>query len=356
MKNMKILLAAVVWGLVGNSGFAADKTPVTAAPKSTEGDKVPPSPRILKLDGNELDLTSLERNSRGKKFVPLDDLIRKEKDKSGKEVEVRYNRRAKYFPGNKNIAVVESRIFSDESAQGQLKVYREDGRKIFEVKAASKKGARLDYEDAAVIGDHHVIALASKYTGENVRELNIYDISSSEVIFSTSFNQSSTFQVSPDEKYALMYCVGAISGASGAVQGATYKYDLNRKRLSKIMEGAAPMAFSKDAANWVLASTQKAGKAQETEFDLGITTFYFFKNGELVGTNQTKPYETPVAKEYSINNKYFVFSGRIDRRMKGNSIASYKTVYYIFDAGNGKLITEGLLPSETVEKYKSEGI
>ncbi|HNW43774.1 MAG TPA: hypothetical protein PKI19_04665, partial [Elusimicrobiales bacterium] len=281
MKNMKILLVVgVVWLSAGIPSFAADKTPVTANTKSTEDEKAPPAPRILKLDGNELNLTNLERDSRGKKFVPLDDVIRKEKNKSGKDVEVRYSRRAKYFPRNKHVALVESRIFSDESAQGQLKVYREDGRKIFEVKAASRKGARLDYEDAAVIGEHHLIAVASKYTGENVRELNIYDIPSSEVIFSTSFNQSSTFQVSPDEKYALMYCVRDASGASGAVQWATYKYDLNSKRLSKVLEDAAPMAFSEDAANWVLASTQKTGKAQETGFDLGITTFYFFKNGE----------------------------------------------------------------------------
>ncbi len=356
MKNIKILLAVfVACELLGVISFA--EPPLGADnSKSIAGGKASSEPRILELEGSELDLNGLVRDSQGRKFIPISDLIRKEKDKSGRDVDVRYNRLAKYFPENKNIAVLESRIFSDESAQGQLKIYREDGSKLFEIKASSTKGARLDYEDAAIIGDHYVITVASKYTGENVRELRIYDIPSSEVVFSTSFGQSSVFQVLPDEKYALIYCVRDASEGDGAVHGVTYKYDLTNKRLSKIMEGAAPMAFSKDAVNWVLANTQKVGKVKETGFDLGVTTFYFFKNHVLVGTNQTKQYETPVAKEYSINNKYFIFSGRIDRKMKGNSIASYKTVYYIFDAENGRSVAEGLLSSETIERYRSERV
>lgn len=350
MKNIKTLLAgiAVAWLFIGTPGFAADKHPTNQS-VSTESKKVPPTARIIKLDGTEVDLDRLKKESQRLPSSSLSDVRRREKDQSGNEVEVRYNRRVQYFSRNKHIAMIESKILSDEISQGHLKVYRDDGTKVFETKVEpDKDGDYLDYEDVRVLGNHHVITIASKYIGENKSHLDVYDINSNEAIFSTPSEQLRSFQVSPDESYVLLYYVDKGQGNS------TYKYNLTNRKYEKIMDNAAPLAFSNDGALYVLANTKKNGVAKNTGFDLSVTTLYFFKSDKLMAASKTQPYETPAGEEYSKNNKFFVFAGHIERKMKENYIDSYKTVYSIFDTTSGRIVTEGQLSREIVEKFKQE--
>lgn len=354
MKNIKILLAGVVaaWLFIDTSSFAADKPPTNQS-TSTESIKAPPTARTIKLDGTYVDLDRLEKESQRLPSSSLGDVIRREKDQSGNEAEVRYNRRAQYFPRNNHIAMIESKILSDEISQGHLKVYRDDGTKVFERKLdPDKDGDYLDYEDVRVLGNHHVITIASKYIGENKSQLDIYNIDSNTVIFSTPSNHLRNFQISPDESYILL------NYADEKKQGSIYKYTFKNSGVQKL-DGATLLDFSGDGKSYVLAGWEKTGKNQVSGNELGTATLYFYKGDKLIWTNKTKQYEISMGggwDEYSKNNKYYIYSRNVDVTLKENRLESYKTEYYIFDTSDGRIVTEGQLLPETVERYKQEMI
>ena len=352
MRNIKTLLAFVVLCLfIGTHGYTSDNSSESGRAVSKDVVKEPIPGRTVKLDGIDVDLARLEKESRTLPTSSLGSVNRREKNRSGKEVEIRYDRRAKYFPKNKHVAVIESKNIAEEVVQGHLKIYKEDGTKIFETQVEpDKDGDFLDYGDVEVLGDHHVVSIASKYIGENKSRMDIYDIKSNEVVFSTPATHVRNLRVSPDENYVVFY--------NEALQ-TTYRYDLANNEIKKLKKAAMFLDFSSDGKSYVLAGWEKMGQDSITGNEVGVATLYFYKGDVLVGANKTKPYEISMGggwNGYSVNSNYYIYCRNIDVKIKNNRIESYKTACTISDTSNGRTVAEGQLRGEIIEKYKNETI
>lgn len=352
MKNMKILpISGVVWLFMAIPGYATDK--VTLIAKSTESAKAARPARLIKFGDTVVDMDRLETESQRLVSLSLGSMRRSEKEQSGKDIEVRYDRRAKYFPKNKHVAIIESKILGEEVSQGYLKVYRDDGVKIFETHVEpDKSGDYLDYEDdnVKVLGNHHVITIASKYIGENKRWLDVYTIDSGEVVFSTPANHVKDIRVSPDENYVLLYI-------EKEGDGTIYKYDLLDQKIKKIMGNATLLDISNDGKSYALARWVTGGQNPLTGNEMGFANLYLYKGDMLIWTNRTKSYEVSMGggwDGYSVGDKYYIYCRAIDVIIRNNRIESSKTLCSIFNTENGRIAVEGELGTEIIEKYKNE--
>jgi len=348
MRNIKILFTCgIVWLLAGASGFAADKGAVIT--KLTKSAKASRPARIIKLDGIELDLNRLEGNL-PMGYLPLDAVWRREKDQSGNDVQVRYNRRVKYFSRNKHIAVIESKVLSDEVFQGHLKVYKDDGTKVFETCVEpDKDDDYMGYEDVRVLSNHHVITIASKVIGTNKSRLDVYSIASNEVVFSTGL-LNGRLGVPPTEDYILL-----LFQAPKDYYGELFKYDF--KELKKIAEG--PRLYwnkiSNDGKSYVLTETQKLDEKAPSGRNLSQTELQFYTNDRLKWRKTVK-YES-LRTDFSKSDKYFILQfGKNYKLNEKGHIISWETYYSILETSDGKVAAEGRLSPEIVQKYKDETI
>jgi len=341
MKNKKILVVlGAVWMASCVLSFAADKD---ADSKVVESASPHSSKRMLKLDDGELDLNRLEKEGQ----INLNDVYRREKSKSGKVVNTRYLRRARYFSRNKHVALIESKIISDEAAQGYLKVYGDNGAKVLEAQAEpGVKGEYMEYEDATVLGDHHVVTIASKYVGENLRELSVFNIGNHEVVFSTGFLNGSYF-VPPSEDYLLLLFQNPQS-----YYGTLYKY--NFKDVKKITEGERLSwnTFSNDGKSYVLTETQRLEEKALSGRNMLQTEIMLYTDDVLRWKKMVK-YET-MRISFSASDKYLILQfGKNYKFNERGNVKESELEYSIFESASGKMVVTGRLSPENVESYKA---
>lgn len=336
MKNMKALLAVVTWALVVNSGFAADKTPAGDAASKA------PQKRVLKIDANEVDMNRLEKEG----SYRLNQVTRRQKLTNGKEIDVKFDRRAQYFPKSKRIAYIESALYNDAS-QGHLKVYDENGVKVFEKKLEPEKGVYRNFQAVHVIGGRYLATFTQDVFTEPRQRFDVYNINSNRVIFSTTCSYASSIKIPPSEDYLLL----TIKEPGGEFV-EIYKYDFVSFVKIAAGDGLFVKAISNDGKSYLIGKTNTID-TQPTEYPRYVTRFSFFTDDLPKGSADTVEFEFPKGTTYSVNGRYLIFSAETDATRKGKKIVG-TSVYSIFDAATAKILAEGKLSPETVEKYLRE--
>lgn len=342
MKNMEILFAVIAWSLVANTCFAAPESSVGNIPKSTS---TVVSPRMLKLDDAEIDMVRLEKQ----KSYKLGRIVRKQKSQSGQEVSVSYERRVQYSPANKHIVLIESKIMEDGS-QGNLKVYDASGNKKFERKLELKGRGYSDYEDAFVVGAHHVVAVFSNGYSDASRRLETYDTDTSEVVFSTGLTQASYVYPSPSDDYILLKV-----GQSQNGRYEYYKYDFKDLKKISVPDGFHWKCFSNDGKYYLFSKPhQTAEKAPSGDSYTESEIQCYF--GDTFAWKATIKYEALHKSYFSITGKYLILELKQNRVLKEGYVVSWDKAYYIFKSSNGKLLIKDKLSPEAVAKYENEEI
>jgi len=339
MKNIKILLAAVIWILVINPGFAADKKP--------EGDAASKEPqtRVLKLDDNEVDMARLEKEG----SYRLNRVTRRQKLKNGKEIDVKYDRRAQYFPKSKRIAYIESAQHND-AAQGHLKVYDEHGVKVFEKKLDPEKGAHRDFQDVRIIGSHYLATFTRDIFTERMMRLDVHNIDDTSIVFSTSMMPTDGVFVPPSEDYMLLLFQNPKD-----YYGSMFKYD--SRGLKKIAEGPGLYlsCFSNDGRYYVLTESVELEEKASSGDRYKQSRLECYSNDTLLW-NKTLKYEG-LSNYFSINGRYLILQFKQNRKYNERRIVtSWETTYSIIETSSGKSVAEGKLSTEQVERYKNEMI
>ena len=339
MKNVKILLAAVTWILAANTGFAADKKPV-----GDEASKAPQN-RVLKIDGNEVDITRLEKEG----AYRLNQVTRRQKLKNGKEIDVRFDRRAKYSPKSKRIAYIESAQYND-AVQGHLRVYDENGTKVFDKTLESEKGANRDFQDVRFIGAHYLAAFTRDIFTERSMRLDVYNTDDTTIIFSTSMLPTDGVFVPPSEDYMLLLFQDPKN-----YFGSMFKYDSHG--LSKIAEGPRLYlsCFSIDGKYYVLTESSELEEKAPSGDRYKQSRLECYSNDKLVWTKTVK-YEG-LSNYFSVNGRYLVLQFKQNRKYNERRIVtSWETTYSIIETSTGESVIEGKLSAEQVEQYKNERV
>jgi len=300
----------------------------------------PVKPKTVKLGGAEVDLNHLEKEG----SHDLGQVKRREKKKNGEEEDVKFDRRAEFFPKSKRIAYIERADF-DESGQGDLKVYDINGNKIFEKKLEPENGSERDYEDVRIIGAQYVATLTEGYPIRD-RRLEIYG-SNNQVIFSTGFSYPSSLYVPPSEDYVLL----SMMDTSYYIK--LYKYDF--KSLKKVAEGKDLhfKFFIEDGKGYVTSGAVEIDEKTPSGDNYHKSTFRCFRDDRELWRAELK-YEDSMSLFLSKTGRYLINENAIERKMQGNRILSYKAVYSIYEISSGKLVAEGKLSPDIVGKYKDE--
>jgi len=341
MNNIKILLAfGVIWVFAGASGFAADDEASNVKSSTAQV-----SSKKLNLDGNEVDLSRLEKEGGYK----LQQITRKRKMRNGKEAEVKVDRRAKYFLNSKRVTIVESTIL-DDAAQGVLKVYDLSGKKVFEKRLELEDGVYRDFQDLKVVGERYVAAFIGNAFTDKTKRLDIYDSVGGGVVFSKALPLSSRIFVPPFNNYVLL----VTKSAQGKLV-EIYKHDF--KELKRIADGEGLFfeAFSNDGRSYVIGKTKKLDTGTSA-FPKYSYIYSFFTDDSLKASAETGEFEYPKKTQYSIHDQYIIFSAETDAVRSGDKITAISNVAYVFDSGTGKVLAQGKLKQDVIEKYMNETI
>ncbi len=332
----------------GDGGNHKDKPgyKVEVATEITTGQKpvaVPVKPRMVKLDGIEVDLNHLEKAGPHE----LGQGTRREKTENGEEVDVKFDRRAEYFPRSKRIAYIE-RVDLDESGQGDLKVYDINGSKVFEKKLEPENGSERDFDDVKIIGTKYIATITEGYPVRD-RRLEIYD-SNNQVVLSTAFNYPSSIFVPPSEGYILLSVKGPRQESM-----ELYKYDF--KGLRKIAEGKGLhfTFFVGSGRGYITSGAVEIDEKTPSGDSYREVTLRYFQDDRELWRVESK-YEERMGLFLSKTGRYLISINAVERKLQGDRLLSYKEVYYVYEISSGKLVAEGKLLPEIIEKYKNETI
>lgn len=337
MKNMKILLVAVTWILAANTGFAADKKPT--------GDETSKAPqkRVLKIDDNEVDLSRLEKEG----AYRLNQVTRRQKLKNGKEIDVKFDRRAQYSSKSKRVAYIESAQYND-AVQGHLKVYDENGTKVFDKTLEPEKGAHRDFQDVRFIGSHYLAAFTRDIFTERRMRLDVYNTDDTTIMFSTSMLPTDGVFVPPSEDYMLLLFQDPKN-----YFGTVFKYD--SRGLKKIAEGPRLYfsCFSNDGKYYVLTESSELEEKAPSGDRYKQSRLECYSSDKSVWSKTVK--HEGLSNYFSINGRYLVLQFKQNRKYNERRIVtSWETTYSIIETATGESVVEGKLSAEQVERYKNE--
>jgi len=329
MHNTKTcLLFGFIIALPGILLFA-ENNKVDTISSSTSTQKSLPQ-KTLTIGDSTFDLDRLEKQ--GKYEMPII-------ERRG----MNYERRAKYFSHSKHIAFIETAMY-DDNYDGTLRIYNLKGDLLLE-----KPETSMGFDEVAEIGSSQVAAIVNNvFVGGG--HLDIYNISDSEVVFSTPCEMGKcNLETSPSGNYIVFT---RRDFESNHIE--YYTYDLNGLKQIATGTNLYCVFTPRSGKNYLLVKSQVTGTQNPSDNERPKVDISYYSNYKKQWATTMK--SQWLNASFSRSEKYVIVELVNDRVIKDNRLISQDVAFSIIDTSKGTTITEGKISPETVEKYKQETI